>query len=607
MNKKVEKLLKNQLYELIPSNLAVIDKDYNIIIANKNFEDYFGDFKEKKCYQVYKKKDKPCSHCKVHLVFEDGISRASNEQGIDKNDKSCYYAVHWAALKENDGKINYVVETSQDVTQTTRNQQESNILFERVPAFITIIDRDFKIVRANKKFRDTFGNVKATYCFEVYKKKKTKCKNCPSLLTFQDGKDHTSTEVGHSETGVETHYIVRTTPLSIDDGEVSLVIEIATDITEMVELHKEVSYINSFLATLIHNSQDAILAVNSFGKTEIFNPAARKLFKWTSFKKPVFTQLKKMMPDDFFNAIAKNGEIIPCSEITVSAFDGEIIPVRIKVVELKNKKQLLGKVAFLQDLREVRELEKQKIDAERLAAVGQTVAGLAHTIKNLLMGLEGGMYMVDTGLKNSDAGRIIEGWDVLQRNFNKTTTLVKDFLSFSKGRIPNLRFINPNNLVKNIYELYKDAAAKQGIKMCTELSDEIKELPLDPEGMEACLTNFVSNAIDAAIPKDGKGGKVLCKTYINADNLIFEVSDNGIGMDTEVRSKLFTTFFTTKGGKGTGLGLLTTRKIVAEHGGKIEFNTEVNQGSTFRIILPIPRLNAIFDELNKLKINKSGD
>ncbi len=606
MNKKVENLLKNQLYELIPSNLAVIDKDYNIIVANKNFEDYFGDFKKKKCYQAYKKKDKPCSHCQVHLVFEDGIARASNEQGIDKNNKTCFYAVHWAPLKEEDGSIDYVVETSTDVTETTRYQKEYNILFERVPAFITVIDRDFKIVRANKKFRDTFGEVKGRFCYEVYKKKKKKCKNCPTLLTFQDGKNHTSTEVGHSATGVETHYIVRATPLSVDEGDVTLVIEIATDITEIVELQKEVSYISNFLSTLIHNSQDAILAVNSFGQTEIFNPAARRLFNWASFKKPVLNQMKEMMPEEFFTGKSKNGEIIPCSEITVTSSKGEKIPVRIKAVELNAKKKILGRVAFMQDLRDVRDLEKQKIDAERLAAVGQTVAGLAHTIKNLLMGLEGGMYMVDTGLKNSDASRIIEGWEVLQSNFNKTTTLVKDFLSFSKGRIPDLMLINPNDLVKNIYELYKDAAAKQGIKMCTELSDEISELPLDPDGMEACLTNFVSNAIDAAIPKNGKEGKVLCKTYINGENLIFEVSDNGIGMDTEVRSKLFTTFFTTKGGKGTGLGLLTTRKIVAEHGGKIEFNTEINKGSTFRIVLPIQRLNTIYEELNKLK-NKSGD
>ena len=82
--------------------------------------------------------------------------------------------------------------------------------------------------------------------------------------------------------------------------------------------------------------------------------------------------------------------------------------------------------------------------AEGSGYAGQTVAGLAHTIKNLLMGLEGGMYMVDSGLRRGDAGRIADGWQILQRNFEKTTAMVKDFLSFAKGRLPErveLRFL----------------------------------------------------------------------------------------------------------------------------------------------------------------------
>lgn len=600
MDKHLGKLLKNQLYEIIPSNLVVIDREYNIVQANKAFENQFGETKGKKCYEVYKKKDSPCSHCRVNEVFETGKTIVSNEDGIDKNHNQCFYAVHLAPLKEEDGSVNYVVEMSFDVTDSTRYQQNYNILFERVPGFISIIDKNYKIVRANKKLRDTFGEVKGKYCYEVYKKRTKKCRNCPAALTFKDGKDHVSSETGKSDTGVDTQYFVTTTPLSPGNGDTNMVIEIATDITELIQLHKEVRLINDFFATLIQNSHSGILAINNHGKTEIFNPSAKDMFDWQSFKKPVLNQIKKMMPEEFFGKADSDGMIIDIDEISVKGSSNEDIPVSMKAVELKSKKDVLGRVAFMRDLRPIKELEKQKIDAERLAAVGQTVAGLAHTIKNLLMGLEGGMYMVDTGLRNGDAQRIVEGWDVLQRNFSKTTTLVKDFLAFSKGKLPELQKISPNTLVNDIVELYFDAAKKQGVELKIIEGTNPQEAYLDPDGMEACLTNIVSNAIDAAVSSNEEKGVVTVKTFDDDDKLIFEVEDNGIGMDTEVRDKIFTTFFTTKGGNGTGLGLLTTRKILSEHGGKIEFDTEKDKGSTFRIILDRHRLEAINKELSKI-------
>jgi signal transduction histidine kinase len=233
------------------------------------------------------------------------------------------------------------------------------------------------------------------------------------------------------------------------------------------------------------------------------------------------------------------------------------------------------------------------LEAERLGAVGQTVAGLAHTIKNLLMGLEGGMYMVDSGLRRGDAARIAGGWEVLQRNFEKTTNMVKDFLGFAKGRLPELKPSDPNALAAEIVELYRDAASRQGVELVLDSGPEVGQAPLDPEGMETCLTNLVSNGIDAAILRDEPGGRVVLRTRETDGELFFEVADNGCGMDWEVKGKVFTTFFTTKGGKGTGLGLLTTRKIVQEHGGRIEVESSPGQGSVFRIRLPKKRLEAL--------------
>lgn len=486
MTTEVNDLLSDALFEEIPWNIAVIDRDFNIVRANSNFRSYFGDWRGKRCYQVYKGRDEICSSCQSSLVFEDGKPRVSDETGVDSSGRACHYIVHLAPLKNANGEVEYILEMSRDVTETKLFQREYDILFDRVPCYISVIDRKFRIIRANEKFRETFGEVRGRTCYEACKQRSAPCSNCPAARSFQDGQEHISEMEGVSVSGEPVYYQVITRPLARGDGEFEHLIEISTDITEL------------------------------------------------------------------------------------------------------------------------KQLEKQKLEAERLASVGQTVAGLAHTIKNMLMGLEGGMYMVDSGLKRNDAARISKGWGVLRRNFDKTTQLVRGFLSFAKGRLPELQPVDPNEIMRNIHQLYHDTAAQQGVELVLELEEDITEQPLDPAGMEACLTNLLSNGIDAAMLRDEEGGRVVLKTLDTNDELIFEVRDNGIGMDSEVKQKVFTTFFTTKGGKGTGLGLLTTRKIVQEHGGRIEMESEEGVGSTFRIRLPKARLQLIESELEK-KHTDGGD
>jgi signal transduction histidine kinase len=216
------------------------------------------------------------------------------------------------------------------------------------------------------------------------------------------------------------------------------------------------------------------------------------------------------------------------------------------------------------------------------------------------------MYMVDSGLSKGDASRITAGWQMLQRNFEKTTSLVKDFLSFAKGRLPELRPTDPNALARDIVALYVDAARLQGVELKLELDAEVEPAPLDAQGMETCITNLLSNGIDAAAMRPDGGGQVILRTCEQAGDLIFEVVDNGGGMDWEVSGKVFTTFFTTKGNKGTGLGLLTTRKIVQEHGGRIDVESTPGEGATFRIRLSRERLQAIANSAPGLANSSHG-
>ncbi len=390
--------------------------------------------------------------------------------------------------------------------------------------------------------------------------------------------------------GDEAHYMVSTSALSRPGDPVSHVIEIATDVTEMKTLDRKLQTAHGYLQNVIKSTTDGIIAVDANGRTVIFNPAARKLLGYSPRKRLRRKEINKLLPAEFLEVIRNRDGSFELPEVELTNTDGETVPVRMAGAALYERRRYLGTFALMQDLRPIKQLEKDKLDAERLAAVGQTVAGLAHSVKNILMGLEGGMYMVDSGLKRQDQQRIAEGWEVLERNFTKTTTLVKDFLSFAKGRMPNVQKVNPNDLVQEIIDLYAESARQLGITLTATLAKSMKPAPLDPDGIHTCLTNLVSNAIDACQMSEGDDGCVEIKTREAKGSIIIEVTDNGAGIDYDIKKKIFTTFFTTKGGEGTGLGLLTTRKIVQEHGGYIAVESEPGTGSTFRMEFPRERL-----------------
>ncbi len=590
---ELDQLLGRGMFELVPFNVAVIDREFNIVAGNGNFEEYFGNWRNRRCYEVCKRAAQPCERCGMTETFEDGRMRVTDETGVDRHGRTCHYATHLVPLRDAGGQITHVMAMKTDLTETRAWKREYDRLFERVPCPSFVIDRNYRVTQANDKFQEIFGTPEGKFCYEVCKRRRSPCRSCTAALTFADGAEHAANEVGVHKDGSPAHYIVTSSPLLRGQEGVSHVIQMATDITEISQLERELQKTQDYYEALIHNSPAGIIAVDSAGDPKVINPAARALLEWTAGQPPTAVRLRQMLPEKFFTSDAMPEGKLDLPEISVCSAQRQQIPVHFSAVELRSGRRQLGRAAFMEDVREIKRLEQEKLDAERLAAVGQTVAGLAHTIKNLLMGLEGGMYMVDSGLSKGNAARINAGWQMLQRNFEKTTSLVKDFLSFAKGRLPELRPTDPNALARDIVALYVDAARLQGVELKLEPGVEVEPAPLDAQGMETCITNLLSNGIDAAAMRPNGGGEVILRTCERAGDLVFEVVDNGGGMDWEVSGKVFTTFFTTKGNKGTGLGLLTTRKIVQEHGGRIDVESTPGQGATFRIRLSRERLQAI--------------
>jgi PAS domain S-box-containing protein len=243
-------------------------------------------------------------------------------------------------------------------------------------------------------------------------------------------------------------------------------------------------------------------------------------------------------------------------------------------------------IEMSRDIAELKTLQRQTLEAERLAAVGQTVAGLAHGVKNLIMGLEGGMYVVNSGLRRDNEERLLQGWKMLEEDIGRISSFVKEFLEFAKGRQPRARMIQPNDVARKVVASFRERAARSGVELRLDLG-ELEEAQMDEEGLHTCLTNLVLNAIDACVMSTKEPPHVVLSTRERDGVLTFEVADDGCGMDYDIKQQVFTNFFSTKAsGKGTGLGLLTTRKIVQEHGGKVSFESAEGEGSVFRLEFP---------------------
>jgi PAS domain S-box-containing protein len=357
---------------------------------------------------------------------------------------------------------------------------------------------------------------------------------------------------------------------------------------------------SNFQINLIRSSHDGIVATDEDLKIVIFNPGAERIFGYTQSE-----TLNKMHATDLYPAKLADGlqealtgkksiKEFAWSETAITSKDGETIPVRFSSKILQEKDQPVGTVAFFQDLREIKRLEKELLRTERLAAIGQTVAGLAHGIKNILHGLKGGSYLVDIGIKKNETERLKKGWDMIKRNISRTSNLVMDLLSYSKEREPEFTICFPNEIASDVCTLLQDEAQENNIKIIKYFDDSIGEVSMDPGTIHEVLLNLMSNAVDACLFDEdtSKNFQIELKTTNEKDNVIkFEVTDNGSGMSEEVITKLFTSFFSTKGHRGTGLGLMVTRKLIEEHNGTIDVKSQLGQGTTFTVRLPYKKEN----------------
>jgi PAS domain S-box-containing protein len=342
-----------------------------------------------------------------------------------------------------------------------------NQLFDVVPCYISVQDRNLRLTATNKRFKQHFGSAIGEHCYKTYKHRDSPCEKCPVVETLHDGRVHSTEEIVTSKSGKQYNVLTHTAPIMDEKGEITQVMEMSTNITQIRQLQ------------------------------------------------------------------------------------------------------------------------------DHLTSLGLMIGSMSHGVKGMLTALDGGIYQLETGLSKNDETRVNRAFGQVKDMTEKIKKMVLEILYYAKSRELQYVTVNVNTLVENLITNVSPMAEKNDIQLKTSIPDSLGEIEIDPSWVEAALVNFLENAVDAcAFDREKAEHIVAFKIWEENKGIIcFSIEDNGIGMDQETREKMFTLFFTSKGSQGTGLGLFIANRVIKQHGGTVEVESQQTLGTKFRICLPRKKNN----------------
>ena len=452
----------------MPCFVSIHNADLKVVAVNQLYRDRLGDKAGADSWDVYTADRGDRDKCPSAETFKNQKGQRTRATVKYMNGRKTPVIVHTAPIRNQAGDVELVVEIAADIAEVNRlreelvhTQQRYQQLFDEVPCYISVQDNQFRLTAANRRFKEDFDVVVGSHCYEIYKHRDTPCPNCPVVKTFADEKSHQAEMVVTSKSGERYNVLIWTAPLRNEASQVTHVMEMSTNITQ------------------------------------------------------------------------------------------------------------------------VRQLQ------DHLSSLGLKIGSISHGIKSLLTGLDGGVYLVDSGFAKEDNDRVREGWDAVKITVGRIRVLVQNILFFAKERALKRERINAFDFACDVASSLELKIKAQGIEFECNFDQTMGDFEIDAGVVRIALINILDNALDACLEDDTKvTHKISFSAGQDKDNILLEITDNGIGMDRETRENLFTLFFSSKGNKGTGLGLFIAKKIIEQHGGTIAVDAKPGVGSRFKIELP---------------------
>ncbi|RPJ18153.1 MAG: response regulator [Desulfobacteraceae bacterium] len=303
-------------------------------------------------------------------------------------------------------------------------------------------------------------------------------------------------------------------------------------------------------------------------------------------------KIKLESPDTEFIMITGHGAM----DLAITSFQDQAAdfitkPINVNILDVALKK-VREKIVSRRLLREYTEnlekLVREKSELQsHLSSLGLMIGSVSHGIKGLLTGLDGGMYQVESGFSKANEEQIKEGWNIVKLMVDRIRKMVLDILYYAKERNLNWENVDILSFAGEVAMVVERKISSGNIEFIRDFDTSAGKFEIDSGCIHSALINILENAVDACMrDKSKEKHRIIFKVTPDENNINFEVSDNGTGMDMETREKLFTLFFSTKGTKGTGLGLFISNKIIQQHGGLIKVSSLPGQGSKFTISIP---------------------
>ncbi|MBC8433199.1 MAG: PAS domain S-box protein [Desulfobacterales bacterium] len=480
-----------------------------------------------------------------------------------------------------------------------KQKDEYQNLFDIVPCIITVQDRNYKLLRYNREFAEKFNPDPGDYCYHAYKGRKERCEICPVERTFEDGLTHFSEETGVDKNGKPTRWIVSTSPIKNDEGEIVAAMEMSVDITHRRLLEEELDKSEKKYFAIFDNIPNPVfvLDVNTLEILDC-NESVQVVYGYTKDEiiKKSFLELFADQAKGKYASILRTSSVMNQAKHINKKGEQLFVNIRISPSEYPGRKVLLVTTS---DITKRLETEQQLIQASKMATLGEMATGVAHELNQPLTVIKtAGSYLMKKVSKHEtiDDDILFTMAQEIDTYVDRAVKIINHMREFGRKTDIVLEQVQVNKVLKRAFEILGQQLKTRGIEVVWDLEPDLPMILADSGRLEQVIINLLLNARDALDGKwkspehDKDKKKIELITRSEKKSVVVTISDTGSGIPEAYVDKIFDPFFTTKEvGHGTGLGLSISYGIIQECDGSIQAVRNETGGASFIIKFPIPK------------------
>ncbi len=484
-----------------------------------------------------------------------------------------------------------------------RQRNEYQNLFENVPCEIAVLDREFRLVNFNRNYAAKFNPAPGDYCYKAYKGRETKCEKCLVEKTFQGAGPQLGEETGCDKDGRPAHWLVVTSPLADDTGQVTGAMEMNLDLTDMKVLEDKLRRSEMKYRAFFNNMPNPVFVLDAADLTILdCNASVKAVYAYEKYD-ILGTSFLNFFVDEEQQAFAKAIPTLPfLSRVRQVNKSGTPLFVNIHISPADDE----GRKVFLvttSDITKRLEVEQQLIQASKMATLGEMATGVAHELNQPLSVIKTASSFFMKKVRNQEPIQddiMLTLTEEIDSHINRATKIINHMREFGRKSDMDIVPVQINAVIKRAFEIFSQQLKVRGIDVHWELGQHLPAIEADPSCLEQVFINLLVNARDAIEsdwddgagqllerPSDYPAKAIFIRTRCQDDHVIAEVEDSGKGIPEGIRDKIFEPFFTTKEvGKGTGLGLSISYGIVKDCRGDIRVDSLPGRGARFIISFP---------------------